>query len=166
MVKVDTATPPAGYTQTGDPDHFGTTGTNDNTTTTPIVLGPGDVFVNADFGYQPTTSASVGSIGDTVWVDADRQARHDASEHGIAGVTVALIKDLDGDGTWDAGEPIIATDITDDNPATGVIPAGTCSAACPPTARKTTWCGSPTPTMCSATWCLLTTPMAAAGATA
>ena len=76
------------------------------------MLAPGDVFLNADFGYQPSSS---GSIGDTVWVDANRNNSQDAGEPGIAGVTVSLIKDLDGDGTWDAGEPIIATDITDEN---------------------------------------------------
>ena len=34
----------------------------------PIVLGPGDVFLNADFGYQPGTFYS---IGNTVFLDAD-----------------------------------------------------------------------------------------------
>ncbi len=127
------------YTQTGDPDHFaepvanapaGTAG--DNKTTKPVVLGPGDVFLNADFGYQPD-GAQLGSIGNTVWLDADADGRgpsgtitgingdaingaagtSDDNETPIAGVTVALIKDLDGDGTWDANEPIIATDVTD-----------------------------------------------------
>ncbi|MFI0606907.1 MAG: SdrD B-like domain-containing protein, partial [Anaerolineae bacterium] len=105
-------TPPVGYTQTGDPDHFGTTGTNDNQTTVPIVLGPGDVFLNADFGYQPN-AGTFGSIGDFVWFDRDADGVQDAGELGIPGVTVSLIKDLDGDGIWDVGEPIIATDITD-----------------------------------------------------
>lgn len=105
---VNIPTPPAGYTQTGDPDE-----TLDDQTTDPIVLGPGDVFLDADFGYQPT--GATGSIGDLVWLDADRDNVKDASEPGIAGVTVSLIKDLDGDGVWDIGEPIIATDITDEN---------------------------------------------------
>ena len=39
----------------------------------------------------------------------------DDSEAGIPGVTVALIKDVNGNGTWDAGEPIVATDTTDAN---------------------------------------------------
>ncbi len=47
------ATLPAGYTQTGDPD-----GVKDNATTTPVVLAPGDVWVNADFGYQPAAAAA------------------------------------------------------------------------------------------------------------
>ncbi len=107
-------TPPAGYNQTGDPDQFGATCTTcDNQTTTPVILAPGDVFVDADFGYQP--SGASGSIGDTVWLDTDRNNTKDAFEPGLADVTVALIKDLDGDGTWDVGEPIIAVDITDEN---------------------------------------------------
>ena len=108
----------ADYAQTGDPDHFGTSGTaNDNITSTPIILGPGDVFLNADFGYQPKGSASLGAIGDTVWFDANASGTStpDAGEYGIPNVSVALIKDLDGDGVWDAGEPIIATDVTDAN---------------------------------------------------
>ena len=111
MVKVDTTTLPAG-TQTGDPDDPATARC-DNQTTAPIVLAPGDVYLNADFGYQPTGAS--GTIGDTVWVDANRNDGKDAGEPGIPGVTVSLIRDLNGNGQWDAGEPIIATDITDDN---------------------------------------------------
>ena len=84
----------------------------DNKTTAPIVLAPGDVYVNADFGYTPT-SAEVGDIGDTLWVDADRDGEIDAGEPRLPGVTVSLIKDTNGNGVWDAGEPVIATDITD-----------------------------------------------------
>ena len=112
VVKV---TPPSGYTQTGDPDHFGVTGTvNDNQTTTPVVLGPGDVFLDVDFGYVPP-AAQNNTVGDTVWFDANASgtATMDAGEYGIPGVTVALIRDTNGNGMWDAGEPVIATDITD-----------------------------------------------------
>ena len=112
----DTAMVLGGYTQTGDPDHFGQTNTspaaNDGLTTTPVVLGPGDVFLNADFGYQPP-AAENNSIGDTVWFDANADGAQGAGEPGIPGVTVALIQDTNGDGTWDPGEPIIASDTTD-----------------------------------------------------
>lgn len=101
--------PPAGYAQTGDPD-----GTLDNKTTAPIVLSPGDVYVNADFGYTATT-AEVGNIGDTLWVDADRDGQVDAGETRLPGVTVSLIQDTNGNGVWDPGEPVIATDTTDAN---------------------------------------------------
>lgn len=113
VVEVLPGTLPIGYGQTGDPDSFGLTCTVcDHRTTDPVILGPGDVFVNADFGYQPLT-AEVGSIGDTVWLDADRDGVVDGTEPRIPGVTVALIDDINGNGIWDVGEPIIATDITD-----------------------------------------------------
>ena len=102
-------TPPGGYTQTGDPDKWGVPCTTcDNRTTTPVVLAPGDVFLNADFGYQPPVNAT-GSIGNTVWLDLDADGvgpngngaapGTDNSEPGIAGVTVALIRDLNANGS-------------------------------------------------------------------
>ncbi len=90
-------TSPAGYTQTGDPDT-----TLDNKTTDPVVLGPGDVYLNADFGYQPSGSSS--TIGDTIFLDTNGDGNEDAGELGIPGVTVAL---LDNSGN------VIATTITD-----------------------------------------------------
>ena len=119
------------YLQTGDPDHYGTTGAvNDNQTTTPVLLGPGDVFLDADFGYQPNAGnlPPLGSIGNFVWYDRDADGvgptsggephgaapGTDNTEFGIAGVTVALIRDLNANGEWDAGEPIIATTHTSD----------------------------------------------------
>jgi hypothetical protein len=64
---------PTGFTQTGDPDELGATcSTCDNTTTTPIVLAPGDVYVNADFGYQDTAGGTaVRDVSGTVYLDAD-----------------------------------------------------------------------------------------------
>lgn len=105
---VNIPNPPDGFEQTGDPD-----GINDNQTTDPIVLAPGDVYLNADFGYQPT--GTTGSIGDRVWFDTDGDGVQDAGEYGIPGVSVSLIIDQNGNGVWDPGEPIIATDITDEN---------------------------------------------------
>jgi hypothetical protein len=119
-VTVNSGTTPSGYTQTGDPDNFGVPAVSpDNRTTAAIVLGPGDVYVNADFGYQPT-GGTTGTVSGTVWFDADADAvgpagtpgGGDTTEPTIAGVTVALIKDSNGNGTWDAGEPIIATTMT------------------------------------------------------
>ena len=80
-----------------------------------IIVGPEEIIQTIDFGYQPP--APLGSIGDTIWFDADASgtATEDAGENGIAGVTVALIQDTNGNGVQDAGEPIIATDTTDDN---------------------------------------------------
>ncbi len=105
---VVSVTPPAGYNQTGDPDD-----TLDNRTTSPVVLGPGDVYVNADFGYQPAGTSS--DIGDTVWFDANANGVQNTGEKGIPGVTVALVRD-NGNGIYEPGiDQIIATDITDEN---------------------------------------------------
>ncbi len=137
---------PGQYDQTGDPDHYAAPestavpGTaNDHYSTVPVVLGPGDVFLNVDFGYQPVPAgpAPLGSIGDTIWLDIDADGNGpslppvdggaaitqgdasgpaDPSEYGIPGVTVALIRDGNGDGLWQpADEPIIATTTTDAN---------------------------------------------------
>jgi hypothetical protein len=129
---------PAGYAQTGDPDKFGSLCiTCDNQTTTPIILGPGDVFANADFGYQPPANTT-GSIGDTVWLDANGNGALDGGEYGIGGVSVALINDTNDDGVWDPDgadnilgttddEPILTTTFTDSTGAylfTG-LPTGT-----------------------------------------
>ena len=105
-VVVNGGTDPAGYTQTGDPD-----ATLDNKTTTPVVLAPGDVYVNADFGYHPT--GNFASIGDRVYFDANANGLQDGSDYGIAGVTVALIRDVNGNKVFDAGDGIIATTTTD-----------------------------------------------------
>ncbi len=53
------------------------------------------------------------SLGDLVWDDLDNDGLHDgAPEAGIAGVTVTLYLD-DGDGAYDAGDTLVATDTTD-----------------------------------------------------
>ena len=97
VVSVDSTTLPAGFNTapTGDPD-----GDGDNTSE-PIVIAPGDAYLNADFGYNFPGGHT---IGDTVFMDADGDGVVDAGEPGIAGVTVTL---LDG-----GGHPI-ATTVTD-----------------------------------------------------
>ncbi len=99
VVAVDAATLPSGFntTPTGDPD-----GDGDNTSE-PIVVAPGDAYLNADFGYNFPAGHT---IGDTVFMDADGDGVVDAGEPGIAGVTVTL---LDG-----SGNPIAST-VTDAN---------------------------------------------------
>ena len=121
-------TQPANTTQTGDPDFPGTpvaVGNRDNRTTTPILVAPGDVYLNADFGYQRAAGTS-GTIGDTVWFDADADGVIDAGEYGIQGVSVSLLQDTNGNGTREAGEPFISTRLTN---ASGIysftgVPAG------------------------------------------
>ncbi len=104
-VNVDTATLPAGATQTGDPD-----GTMDNSHT--YTLASGEVYVDADFGYQGDAS-----IGDRIWFDADGDGVQDAGENGIAGVTVNLY-DPGPDGVIGGGDDILlATAVTDSSGA-------------------------------------------------
>ncbi|NNM29891.1 MAG: hypothetical protein HKO57_10230, partial [Akkermansiaceae bacterium] len=108
VVKV---TAPAGYTQTGDPD-----GTVDGKTTVPIVLAPGDVFVNADFGYDLAGGGV--TVGDTIYLDANGNGSFDSTvDAGLAGVTVAL---------EDAAGAVIATTSTgaDGNYAFPGLPTG------------------------------------------
>ncbi|MDO9043062.1 MAG: SdrD B-like domain-containing protein, partial [Desulfocapsaceae bacterium] len=120
----------AHYTQTGDPDHFaagtvtaqaGTAG--DHESTIPIILAPGDTFINADFGYQPT-GATLNSIGNTVWLDSDRDGIMDPSESGIEGVVVGL---KNGAGnfiattTTNAGGLYLFTDLPDGTYTVAII---------------------------------------------
>lgn len=111
VIEVDTATLPVGatYTQTGDPD-----ATLDNRSE-PIPLAPGDVFLNADFGYQPDSGST---IGDALFVDPNGNGIQDPGEPGLPGVTVALLDDKGN---------VIATDVTDANGNYSFpdLPAGT-----------------------------------------
>ena len=89
-----TVTPPAGYTNTGDPD-----GTFDSTTD--VTLGAGEMTTVEDFGYQGS-----GSIGDLIWEDLNGDGVVDPGEMGMAGVTVELKDSLC---------VVIATTMTDAN---------------------------------------------------
>ncbi len=99
VLEVNTSSLPANFatTPTGDPDSDG-----DNTSN-PIPLAPGDVYLNGDFGYQPSDGST---IGDTIYLDVDADATQNGSEAGIAGVSVALLDD---------GSHIVATMFTDAN---------------------------------------------------
>jgi protocatechuate 3,4-dioxygenase beta subunit len=103
VIVVNDGNPPTGYAQTGDPD-----GTLDNQST-PIILAPGDVYVNADFGYQLVDEfgdPSGSTVSGTVYFDADANSDLNDADYGIAGVTVTLL---------DENGAIIATTITDAN---------------------------------------------------
>jgi uncharacterized repeat protein (TIGR01451 family) len=75
-VTVDVTTAPAGYTLT-------TAGSFTET------LSAGEAHLTADFGLAPP-APRLGSIGDFVWLDADRDGVQDAGEAGVPGVTVTL----------------------------------------------------------------------------
>jgi hypothetical protein len=92
----------------------------------PITLAAGAQYLDADFGYTSGIT-TLGNVGNLLWYDllANGQFEPDL-ETGIAGVSVSLIQDSNGNQTWDPGEPIIATTTSDTNGAylfTGV-PAG------------------------------------------
>ncbi len=53
-------------------------------------------------------------IGDTVWSDCDADGIQDGNEAGMAGVTVNLLTDVDGDGVIEDGE-VVDTTTTDAN---------------------------------------------------
>ena len=67
---------------------------------TNVVLAPGDVYVNADFGYDPAAGST---IGDLIFLDPNGNGVQDAGEPGIAGVTVTLLN---------AGNQVVATAVT------------------------------------------------------
>ena len=93
VVETNPLTLPSGvtWTQTGDPDEFSQPATAaDHRTTAPVILAPGDVFINADFGYQGD-AVNTHSIGDTIYFDANANGVEGVGERGIANVTVTLL---------------------------------------------------------------------------
>jgi hypothetical protein len=68
--------------ETAVPASYALTTANDPQT---VDLGPGEDFLDADFGYQP-----LGSIGDYVWLDTNGNGIQDDGDTGINGVLVEL----------------------------------------------------------------------------
>jgi protocatechuate 3,4-dioxygenase beta subunit len=108
LVTLNEADLPAGYIQTGDPDQPGVPCTTCDASS-PVTLTTASI-TTTDFGYQPTGYAS---IGDRVWRDADGDGVQDASETGIAGASVLLYQDQNGNGLIDPEDALVATDLTD-----------------------------------------------------
>ena len=88
---------PADVANTVDPD-----GMNDSTSN--LNLGVGEDNLDQDFGYEP-----LGSIGDTVWYDANGDGDQDAGEAGLEGATVTLTPPADVDLGNGAGVAITTT---------------------------------------------------------
>ena len=105
-VRIDTATLPAGYTQTGDPDGVGAP--DDETTVLALNTSNG-INMDADFGYQPPAAAH-SNIGDTLYVDLNGDGDQDVGEPGVTGVTVHLLLDTNSDGTPDTPIAAVETD--------------------------------------------------------
>ncbi|WP_457575647.1 SdrD B-like domain-containing protein [Desulfomarina sp.] len=88
-VTVDSTTLSSDYIQSGDPD-----GVKDHSSS--HVLALNENYGDMDFGYTKT-----GSIGDTVWFDADGNGVQNGREPGFSGVKVTLVGDIDLDGNPD-----------------------------------------------------------------
>ena len=76
-------------------------------------LSVGQQYLAADFGYDDAGLNLLGEVGNLVWLDPNKNGVFDGGETPLAGVSVDLIRDSDGDSAWDAGEPIIATVTTE-----------------------------------------------------
>ncbi len=91
-VDVDEASLPAGSLPTSGNEPFDQT------------LSAGDTVDTADFGY-----VAAASIGDRIWDDVNGDGVQDTTESGLNGVTVTLLRDVDGDGTY---ETTVDTQVT------------------------------------------------------
>lgn len=106
---------PNGYSFTAQ-SATGSTTSNDNNAngsgrTGSINLTADDLTIDA--GITQGVATGKGSLGNRVWYDLDNDGLQDAGELGVAGVTVTLQKDLNGDGDFlDAGEGTFATTTT------------------------------------------------------
>ncbi|MGH1542561.1 MAG: SdrD B-like domain-containing protein, partial [Arenicella sp.] len=108
VVSVNPATLPPSLIQTFDEGPGGLVGVLDHTSD-PIQLDPNEEHLTADFGYAPP----LGSIGDTIWIDADDDGVQDPGEPGIPNVTVTLTPAPDVDLGSGLGVPISV--VTDNN---------------------------------------------------
>ncbi len=84
-ITVDTGTLPEGVYEFSDPD-----GVTDSATD---LINQSDDNLNADFGYR---TGSIASLGNFVWYDTNENGIQDASEKGVAGITVNLINPATG----------------------------------------------------------------------
>ncbi len=102
----------AGTGTAGESDADSDAGTNGITGIFTVTAGQQIVNVDAGIVAQPTT---VASLGDRVWLDNNRDGDQDAGEPGVAGVTVNLYFDANGDGFINGTEAItvVATRVTD-----------------------------------------------------
>ena len=92
-ITVDETSLPSDYLQSYDYLWDTTDGLNNTATYT---LATNETFNDLDFGYTKT-----GSIGDTVWFDANANGMQDSGEPGLSGVEITLSGDVDLDGITD-----------------------------------------------------------------
>jgi large repetitive protein len=98
---------PAGLMPSYDADGGAVRPNGASVTTLRSVGGEPDVDLDQDFGY-----AGGGAIGDTVWLDLDRDGSRDVGEPGLAGATVTLIwAGPDGDLLTTADNRVVTTTV-------------------------------------------------------
>ncbi len=97
---------PTNLTALGFQQTYDLNGTGTPHTVSGVSLTAGQNRTDVDFGYTGQNS-----VGDTVWYDVNGNGVQDGNESGIAGLTVTISADIDGDGTFE----YTATDITDGN---------------------------------------------------
>jgi hypothetical protein len=85
QVEVET---PAGFT--ASPANVGDPATDSDASGVLVAMGADDHRTDVDFGF---TRLCLGTIGDFVWLDANRNGVQDAGEAGIEGVEVQLLLD-------------------------------------------------------------------------
>ncbi len=76
------------------------------------VVAAGQQALNVDFGYRDASGTRLAAIGNLVFYDANADGVFGAGDSPLAGISVDLIRDVNGNHAWDPGEPIIATAIT------------------------------------------------------
>lgn len=62
--------------------------------TSVVVLGPGEVNLGVNFGYNIGSNLSDAQVGDRVWLDVNINGVQDSGEAGISGLTVTLTDSL------------------------------------------------------------------------
>jgi hypothetical protein len=114
VVVTDTNQVLGGLTQSADPDE-------DNVVCSvcdgrgTVDLADGASVTDIDFGYRPTVSGGVSTLGGTIWLD-DGDGVLQTGEPGIQGVTVELWLDNNGNGTIEPGtDNLVRTTTTDAN---------------------------------------------------
>ncbi|MCU1367471.1 MAG: hypothetical protein JWN39_3110, partial [Ilumatobacteraceae bacterium] len=117
-----------------------TTPTGFNATTAPalrIDLAAAGSVLTADFGFTAGTAAP-GAVGDTVWNDLDADGTQDPGEPGIAGATVTLRSDANGDGVYETVAATTSTDAQGMYTLDGLAPATYTVSVTPPAGTNPT----------------------------
>jgi len=89
-------------------DSFNVTWQNTTIATNCFTLGVNGTNLTADFGFAP-----YGAIGDTIYLDPNRNGQQDFNESGVSGVTVRLYYDVDNDQLFSTNDILVRTETTD-----------------------------------------------------